>query len=203
MKGYKIIIIFALSIIAIQPMSANSEDVVFQNSADEIVSQLQKQEDSKFGLSRAFIPAGPPKMIEVMKEKNEIPVKDTINVYATDLTQNVKLKIEFDVDSYEIRESSYPLLFELAKAITVETLSNKVIQIGGHADSDGSDIYNLELSYKRALAIKNFLTTNYEINPKRIIILGYGESIPLVPNTDNAHKRLNRRVEIKLYKANN
>lgn len=194
------VLLVTLSIITIQPNLAKSGDIVFQNSADEIISQLQKQESSKFGLKRTFNPAYTQKTVEIMKEEGERPKKDTINIYTNDFAAKAKLKIEFDVDSYIIRESSYPLLAELAKAMNSEDLSGKEIQIEGYSDSDGLDTHNLKLSYNRALAIKQFLIANFSIEPEKIKICGFGESLPLVPNTNNYNKQINRRVEVKLYK---
>jgi len=52
------------------------------------------------------------------------------------------------------------------------------------------------LSQKRAEAVKNILVKVYKIDPHRIIVKGYGEKYPLVPNTTSTNRALNRRVEI-------
>jgi flagellar motor protein MotB len=54
----------------------------------------------------------------------------------------------------------------------------------------------LKLSQKRAEAVKNVLINKFGIDPNRIIAKGYGKSYPLVPNTTDTNRALNRRVEI-------
>jgi outer membrane protein OmpA-like peptidoglycan-associated protein len=48
----------------------------------------------------------------------------------------------------------------------------------------------------RALAVKQYLIINRSVDPNRLIVYGYGEGMPLRPNTSAANKQLNRRVEI-------
>jgi OOP family OmpA-OmpF porin len=67
--------------------------------------------------------------------------------------------------------------------------------IEGHTDSTGSDSYNLELSQRRAEAVRNFLAVN-GINADRIVARGYGESYPVTTNATEAGRQQNRRVEV-------
>jgi len=66
---------------------------------------------------------------------------------------------------------------------------------GGHADKVGSLDYNLKLSEKRAIAVKNELI-RLGINEDRIKIHAFGKSAPLVNTPDGAREPKNRRVEI-------
>jgi OOP family OmpA-OmpF porin len=75
------------------------------------------------------------------------------------------------------------------------------LQIAGHADSDGPDNYNLDLSEKRARTILKYLTGE-GINELRLKYNAYGEKYPAAPNTTNEGKSQNRRAEIKIQKAN-
>lgn len=111
-------------------------------------------------------------------------------------TQSVNLKIEFDVNSYNIRPDSYDLLDKLGKALTSDKLKEQAILIKGHTDSDGNDDNNLKLSLYRARAVKSYLLEKFSIPESRLKIYGYGKSMPLVPNINPANKQLNRRVEI-------
>jgi outer membrane protein OmpA-like peptidoglycan-associated protein len=135
--------------------------------------------------------------IRVVEEEEGKIVEKTVMVVENQSTQGVNLKIEFDLESYTIRRESVSLLDELGKALTGDKLEGKNIFIKGHTDSDGSDNYNLKLSLNRGLSVKQYLIANFEIAPTRLKVVGYGESMPLVPNTSNAKKQLNRRVEIE------
>ncbi len=121
-------------------------------------------------------------------------------VSSNDNTPRVNLKIEFNFDSYTIRPESYSLLRELGNALETENISRRNIAIKGHTDSDGTEQYNLGLSLNRALAVKQYLTANFNISPVNLRILGYGEAMPLVSNTTAANKQINRRVEVRLEK---
>ncbi len=73
------------------------------------------------------------------------------------------------------------------------------IRIEGHTDSTGSEDLNQKLSKKRADAVKQLLIQN-GIAAERITTIGQGESHPVAPNSTEAGKAKNRRVEIILLK---
>jgi len=75
--------------------------------------------------------------------------------------------------------------------------NNVKIKVDGHTDSDGDNQFNLALSQKRADAVQRWLVQN-GIETRRILTEGYGEKMPLEPETSDAQKALNRRVEIKI-----
>ena len=99
----------------------------------------------------------------------------------------------FDFNSSIIKKESYPELNRLVNFLKKNETSIEVI---GHTDSDGDNNYNLDLSFKRANAVKEYLIRN-GILSKRIIAKGMGETQPLKPNDSDINKSINRRVEIK------
>lgn len=72
---------------------------------------------------------------------------------------------------------------------------DRTLLIEGHTDSTGSDSYNLELSQRRAEAVRSFLAVN-GISTDRIVARGYGEAFPVTTNTTEAGRQQNRRVEV-------
>ena len=78
-----------------------------------------------------------------------------------------------------------------------------VVEIGSHTDSKGSLSYNEGLSRRRSQSVVDYLISK-GIEKDMIIAKGYGETQPLVPNTnpdgsDNPENRqLNRRTEFKI-----
>jgi OOP family OmpA-OmpF porin len=72
-----------------------------------------------------------------------------------------------------------------------------VIEIGGHTDSDGSDATNQALSERRALAVQSYLE-NKGVPRDRLVVHGYGEAVPFVPNDSAENKARNRRIEFKV-----
>ncbi|MDX2301966.1 MAG: PorP/SprF family type IX secretion system membrane protein [Microscillaceae bacterium] len=75
---------------------------------------------------------------------------------------------------------------------------NVVIDISGHTCDIGSAEGNLTLSKRRTEAVKKYLIDHYGIDPKRISTEAFGESRPLVPNSSEENRVINRRVAYKL-----
>ena len=68
------------------------------------------------------------------------------------------------------------------------------IEVQGHTDNVGTNIYNLGLSERRANAVAAYLKTR-GIRGTRLITKGYGESAPKYSNTSEDGRTQNRRVE--------
>jgi outer membrane protein OmpA-like peptidoglycan-associated protein len=72
---------------------------------------------------------------------------------------------------------------------------NRSVLIEGHTDSVGSEEYNLDLSEKRADAVKNALVAK-GVGEERITAKGYGKKYPVASNNTSDGRQLNRRVEV-------
>ena len=132
----------------------------------------------------------------VAREGSQAVCKEVL--VATDKPEQagVNLKVEFDVNSHAIRPESFGLLAELARALQGDALRERNVVIRGHTDSDGEENYNLDLSLRRAEAVKAYLASGFGIAADRLQVEGWGEAQPLVPNDGAANKQINRRVEI-------
>lgn len=87
---------------------------------------------------------------------------------------------------------------ELDRVIALLNKNPKItIEIGGHTDDVGSDDANLMLSQKRAQAVVDYLLKN-RLPKTRLTPKGFGESQPVVPNTNDANRQMNRRIELKI-----
>ena len=104
------------------------------------------------------------------------------------------LRLNFDFNKWKVKKIYYPELLKIAKILKANPKLK--IEIDGYTDNIGNKKYNLELSKKRAEAVKDILVKIYGINPKRMKIKGFGEAYPMVPNTTHTNKAINRRVEI-------
>jgi outer membrane protein OmpA-like peptidoglycan-associated protein len=84
----------------------------------------------------------------------------------------------------------------------MEALENvnagNLVLIEGHTDDIGSDVYNLNLSLKRVDKIRE-LMLQAGANPALITIKAYGEEKPLVPNSNDENRQINRRIEFKVF----
>lgn len=101
--------------------------------------------------------------------------------------------ILFDSGSNRIKGESYGTLKDIATVLT-ENPDVKV-SIIGHTDSDGEEAANLDLSKRRAAAVKEALTKEFAIAAARMETDGKGEGAPAGPNDTPQGKANNRRVE--------
>lgn len=105
--------------------------------------------------------------------------------------------IQFETNSAAIKAESTGVLKEVADLL--KKFSDINILVVGHTDSEGSDAANLELSKKRAQAVKDFFNAEFGIDPARISTDGKGEKEAVADNSTREGKAQNRRVEfIKL-----
>lgn len=77
---------------------------------------------------------------------------------------------------------------------------DRSVLVEGFTDSTGSDAYNLQLSQRRAEAIRSALS-QMGVDRSRIETRGYGEAYPVAGNATAGERQLNRRVEIVLSEA--
>lgn len=105
--------------------------------------------------------------------------------------------ILFDFQSAVIKPESYAVVKEIA-GVLKENGSVRV-KVIGHTSSDGDDNANMELSKKRAAAVKDLLVSEFGLDASRFESEGKGETQPVADNKTKEGKVLNRRVEfIKL-----
>jgi len=103
--------------------------------------------------------------------------------------------IHFEVNRYEVKEESLAFIRQLAEWMAAHKTAR--LQIDGHTDATGEPTANMELSRKRAEAIKELLL-GYGVSGDRLIAKGFGQTTPLKANITEEGKAMNRRVECVL-----
>jgi OOP family OmpA-OmpF porin len=101
--------------------------------------------------------------------------------------------ILFDTDSDQIKPESAPVLKMIAKGL--ETSPALKLMIEGHTDSVGSADHNLDLSKRRAEAVKAVLVSQFKIDASRLLTAGLGATKPVESNDTAQGRAQNRRVE--------
>ena len=99
----------------------------------------------------------------------------------------------FDTDKYELRAEGQAVLDLVADSLRRD-VPDVAVFVAGHTDSRGSDEYNYDLSVKRADTVARALFSR-GIGLARMWRVGFGESVPLWPNTTDDSMARNRRVE--------
>ncbi|MGR3765381.1 flagellar motor protein MotS [Rossellomorea sp. NS-SX7] len=96
-----------------------------------------------------------------------------------------------------ILETSYPFLNKVGELLS--QIPN-FVKVEGHTDNRPISTYqfpsNWELSSARASAVIRYLTGAENLDPKRFIAVGYGDTRPIAPNDTAENLQKNRRVEI-------
>lgn len=139
-----------------------------------------------------------PTPVEVEQTLTELNAETTIEGIKFNLSDNIL----FEFDKYHVRAAAKPTLEKVNQVLT--HFKDARVLIHGHTDSKGTDEYNIELSQKRAAAVKYYFVNNFQAEPTRIQTQGLGKSQPIAPNTnpdgsDNPQGReKNRRVEFTI-----
>ncbi|MFJ6025012.1 OmpA family protein [Brevundimonas sp. NPDC092305] len=110
---------------------------------------------------------------------------------------NLVLRMPSDVtfasNQSSINNRFYATLDDVAAVLN--RYDQSVVDIVGHADSDGADDYNLNLSRQRASSVAQYLVSR-NVLADRLYVDGMGESAPIATNATAEGKAQNRRVEI-------
>ena len=101
--------------------------------------------------------------------------------------------ILFDFDRFELKSHYYSELDKIAAMLKQNP--DAKIEIQGHTDNVGPAAYNLRLSEKRAVTVKNYFVEK-GIEKDRLFPKGFGFTLSRAPNDDETGRALNRRVEI-------
>lgn len=104
------------------------------------------------------------------------------------------IEITFDFDSARIRPESYEAVGLIADALHTPYLQGQTFYIVGHTDAKGAREYNLELSIRRAKAIREALVTTFQVTGETLFAVGLGEEQLRDPANPDA--AVNRRVQL-------
>jgi outer membrane protein OmpA-like peptidoglycan-associated protein len=103
--------------------------------------------------------------------------------------------VTFAFGKADLTPEAQNALDPVARVLT--SYPESTISVTGHTDDVGSDADNQRLSEARATSVANFLGQR-GVNRLRISQQGLGESSPKVPNTSDANRAINRRVELAI-----
>jgi outer membrane protein OmpA-like peptidoglycan-associated protein len=78
--------------------------------------------------------------------------------------------------------------------------SNLLFVVTGHTDNLGSEKYNFDLARIRADNAASYLSAQKKVDPGQLVVMSYGETVPVGDNRTEAGRAKNRRVEILVYR---
>jgi outer membrane protein OmpA-like peptidoglycan-associated protein len=112
-----------------------------------------------------------------------------------ELTLRMPSGITFATNEAAVQPQFQPTLNDVASVLA--EYPKTYIDVMGHTDADGSEVYNQALSERRAAAVANYLSAR-GVQSARLATKGFGEMKPIASNETVEGKAANRRVEIKL-----
>lgn len=110
------------------------------------------------------------------------------------LTLPTLSSVHFEFDRDVLKPSGYPILRQVSDYMAA--YPQQKVLITGHTDSKGSEVYNLDLSWRRARSAYQYLL-RIGVDAQRLILSGQGESAPLDSNLSVEGQARNRRVEFR------
>lgn len=172
-------------------LSASAANAQTKLSRNEIINSLQgaqqKVELSADALQRAAL--------ENIQKYPGADSPQTIPMYQqlASLRQFI-VEITFDFDSARIRPESYESVGLIADALHTPYLQGQTFFIVGHTDAKGDRTYNLELSQRRAQAIREALVTTFKVPGSNLFAVGLGEE--QLRDPAKPYSEINRRVQL-------
>lgn len=112
-----------------------------------------------------------------------------------DIVLNMPGNVTFATDSAQINPNFVGVLNSVA--IVLRKYQQTLLDIDGHTDNTGGFEYNQQLSERRAVSVGQYLNQQ-GIDPRRLLIVGFGETRPIADNSTEAGRQANRRVEIRI-----
>lgn len=136
--------------------------------------------------------------ITVTVPKSKTAFKKDLALESIEIGKTVRINdIYFDFDRSTLRSESYE---ELDRVVAFfKENPTLIVEISGHTDDRGSDVYNMNLSQERAEAVMKYLIRK-GIKEDRLSAQGYGETKPEVNNDTDENRQINRRVQFTILK---
>jgi OmpA-OmpF porin, OOP family len=124
------------------------------------------------------------------------PSGTRVDARGCELKDEIRLPlVTFEHDSDRLKPEAFATLDQAAE--TLRRNPDLRVEVAGHTDSRGSDAYNLQLSQRRAEAVRRHLSEKGVKNT--LTARGYGEREPVVDNNTEAGRSENRRVVLRIF----
>lgn len=177
----------------------SSEDHFFGHSLGVVYSMAgcckkkgdtEKDSDGDGVMDRADKCPGTPKGVKVDIDGCPVVTAETKKILEEAITG-----VQFETGKDVITTESFPILDNVVKVMKNNPAYK--LEINGHTDNQGDDAMNLDLSKRRAAAVKKYLAGK-GVEENRMKDQGFGETKPVADNNTAEGRAKNRRVEFKI-----
>jgi outer membrane protein OmpA-like peptidoglycan-associated protein len=135
--------------------------------------------------------------IEELRHRPIRSITEEDRIKVAEIARNkpsIDLEISFDFNSAALSPKAMPLAVRLGRTLVNPQLRGILFLVGGHTDAKGGDTYNLDLSRRRAEAVKTFLVESFGVPAANLIPVGFGKEQLKNPSSPFADE--NRRVQV-------
>jgi outer membrane protein OmpA-like peptidoglycan-associated protein len=161
-------------------------------TADAIIAALKGHKTRSLTRPRPEAVAEFAHLREIRKTRGlTIQEREELVKVSKELPQ-IDLRILFNFDSEEVKPNGMKTLNEVARALKSKDLRGKSFVIAGHTDRKGAPDYNVDLSLRRAEAVKRILVAD-GIEADTIATVGFG--FEQLANKNDPYAAENRRVQ--------
>jgi len=140
--------------------------------------------------------------IGAYQDRQEAELRQTLQNSGVSISRNgneIILNMPSNVTFATGQDSLSPQFFGVldSVAIVLNKYPRTLLDVDGHTDDVGDAASNQDLSQRRAVTVGRYLQSR-NIDPRRIQIIGFGETRPIASNATESGKAQNRRVEIRI-----
>lgn len=160
-----------------------SESTVRTVYTQDGVVQFVPETVSVNALANLLFPGRTPLTRSIFDENKDTPA----------VPVSVAMLIRFEFDSDLLTNESKGRLDKIGQMMSLGHMAAETLLVEGHTDVIGSEVYNLDLSVRRAKAVKNYLVSEHDIAKIRLQTAGKGET-SLIDLSDPKGS-INRRVQ--------
>ena len=135
-------------------------------------------------------------VIDPRDECPNTPANTLVDHKGCEIQEIIELPgVHFITNSDRLVDEAYQVLEQVAG--TLRRYPQLIVEVAGHTDSNGNADMNMNLSLRRAFAVRSHLIRS-GVQPAQLVARGYGESSPIASNTTEAGQAMNRRVELRI-----
>jgi OmpA-OmpF porin, OOP family len=128
---------------------------------------------------------------------NQAAMQSFVNLVFCAKEKIILRGIQFEFDRADIKPEYEPILDEAVSQLKKWVWPDYKLVINGHTDSVGKPEYNMKLSERRAVSIRDYFASK-GIPLSKMQTVGHGPKDPIADNKTEDGRALNRRVELDL-----
>jgi type II secretory pathway predicted ATPase ExeA/outer membrane protein OmpA-like peptidoglycan-associated protein len=171
--------------------SASRDSVLHGSSTSPMDAPIRRFQGTAIN-SHATREVGSDEFNDVTVRK--FPVGPVVGLGTSTDVQDSK-NIFFDQDSAVIAEQYRLALQQIADALAKDPEASAILE--GHTDDSGPEAYNLDLSSRRAIAVREALINDFNVPSMQLTTIGSGSATPIQPNSSADGRAHNRRVAVR------